>query len=128
MLEDYTSAPIDEKLRATLGFLRKVTLTPTEVTAGDVRVLLTRGVSRTAVYEALHVCFLFNLYDRLADAHLKLSEGQGAELQDAARARIPIARLLPQNAQDVAMGEQPVTAARAGLPHSCRWRRAGPLV
>jgi alkylhydroperoxidase family enzyme len=67
VLEDYTTAPIDEKLRATLGLLRKMTLEPEGLTAGDVRAVLALGVSRPAVEEALHVAFLFNVYDRLAD-------------------------------------------------------------
>ena len=67
VLDDYTTAPIDEKLRATLGLLRKMTLEPEGLTAGDVRPVLALGVSREAVAEALHVAFLFNVYDRLAD-------------------------------------------------------------
>jgi hypothetical protein len=34
----------------------------------DVRVVLRTGVSREAIQDALEVAFLFNVYDRLADA------------------------------------------------------------
>jgi len=34
----------------------------------DVRAVLETGVSRTAIEDALEVAFLFNIYDRLADA------------------------------------------------------------
>ena len=68
MLDDYTTAPIDEKLRATLGLLQKMTLEPEQLTADDVRAVLALGVSRRAVVDAMHVAFLFNVYDRLADA------------------------------------------------------------
>jgi alkylhydroperoxidase family enzyme len=68
VLDDYLTAPIDEKLRATLGLLRKMTLHPGELGADDVRPVLALGVSRQAVQDAMHVAFLFNIFDRLADA------------------------------------------------------------
>jgi alkylhydroperoxidase family enzyme len=67
VLEDYTRAPIDEKLRATLGFLKKLTLTPDELTAEDARAVLALGVSKSALADAIYVGSTFNVYDRLAD-------------------------------------------------------------
>jgi len=67
VIEDYRTAPIDEKLRATLGFLEKVTLTHEQVRPEDARVPLALGVSREALVEALDVLFVFNVMDRLAD-------------------------------------------------------------
>ncbi len=67
VLDDVDTAPIDEKLRATLLLLRKMTLTPAELTADDVRPVLALGVTKEAVAEAMNVAFLFNIYDRLAD-------------------------------------------------------------
>ena len=66
-LDDPDRAPIDEKLRATLAFLRKLTLSPDEVTPADAKALLTLGLSREAIVDAAYVCYLFNTYDRLAD-------------------------------------------------------------
>jgi alkylhydroperoxidase family enzyme len=66
-LDDEATAPIDEKLRATLRILRKMTLDPEHLTADDVRPALALGVSRQALQDAMHVAFLFNIYDRLAD-------------------------------------------------------------
>jgi alkylhydroperoxidase family enzyme len=68
VLEDHESAPISDKLRATLSFLKKLTLTPTDVGPDDIRALLDHGISREAVRDAIYVCYLFSLYDRLADA------------------------------------------------------------
>ncbi|HSQ32538.1 MAG TPA: hypothetical protein VLN49_21935 [Gemmatimonadaceae bacterium] len=68
MLADYTTAPIDEKLRAMLGLLVKFTLEHETLAADDVRAVLARGVSREAVRDAFYVAFLFNTYDRLADS------------------------------------------------------------
>lgn len=67
VLDDYTTAPIDDKLRATLGLLRKMTLEPDALGPDDMRAVLQRGVSRPALIDALYVAFLFNIYDRLAD-------------------------------------------------------------
>jgi len=67
VLEDHETAPISEKLRATLRLLRKMTLEPDALGAGDVRPVLALGVSRQAVTDAIHVAYLFNIYDRLAD-------------------------------------------------------------
>jgi alkylhydroperoxidase family enzyme len=68
VLDDFESAHIDEKLKATLRFLRKMTLDPEALTAGDARAVLATGVDREALTHAIHVAYLFNIYDRLADA------------------------------------------------------------
>ena len=68
MLDDYTTAPIDEKLRATLGLLKKMTLDHGSLEPEDVRAVMRAGVSKQAIEDALEVAFLFNVYDRLADA------------------------------------------------------------
>jgi alkylhydroperoxidase family enzyme len=67
VLDDFEAAPIDERLRATLRFLRKMTLEPDALTAEDARAVLAAGVGKAALAEAIHVAYLFNIYDRLAD-------------------------------------------------------------
>jgi alkylhydroperoxidase family enzyme len=67
VLDDYTTAPIDDKLRATLGLLKKMTLEHERLGADDVRAVMRTGVSKAAIRNALEVAFLFNIYDRLAD-------------------------------------------------------------
>jgi alkylhydroperoxidase family enzyme len=67
ILADYKTAAIDEKLRATLALLEKLTLTPDALSAADVRPVLALGVTREALVDAFYVAFLFNTYDRLAD-------------------------------------------------------------
>ena len=68
VLADWRTAPIDPKLRATLGFLEKLTLTPAEVGAADLVPLRSAGVTDEAIEDAIQVCALFNVYNRLADA------------------------------------------------------------
>lgn len=67
MLEDYRSAPISEKLKATLGFLEKLTLSPSEIRASDARALIDAGISKPAIVDAIYVAYLFNCLTRLAD-------------------------------------------------------------
>ena len=55
-------------MRATLALLEKVTLTPDRVEPADVEAVRAAGVSEQAISDALHVCFSFNLIDRLADS------------------------------------------------------------
>lgn len=68
MLADYRTAPIDEKLRAMLGFLEKLTLTPAAVTRDDAAQVRALGVSRQAMEDAIGVCAGFCTIDRVADA------------------------------------------------------------
>ena len=61
-----------------LGFLEKLTLAPESLTADDVAPLRRAGLSDAAIEDAIHVCTLFNVYDRLADAfefHIPEQEG-----------------------------------------------------
>jgi alkylhydroperoxidase family enzyme len=66
--DDWRTAPIEEPLRATLGFIEKLTLRPAELTRADADEVLTTGVSRAALVDAIHVAALFNMIVRLADS------------------------------------------------------------
>jgi hypothetical protein len=48
--------------------LKKMTLDHASLGPEDVRAVLRVGVSKQAVADAMEVAFLFNVYDRLADA------------------------------------------------------------
>lgn len=67
VLADLDSAPISEPLRATLRMLGTLTREGTLTTKG-VQAVLSAGVSRQQVEDALAVCFAFNTTNRLADA------------------------------------------------------------
>ncbi len=68
MLDDFESAAIDAKLKATLRFLRKMTLEHEALTPDDARAVFATGVEKAALVDAIHVAYLFNVYDRLADS------------------------------------------------------------
>jgi alkylhydroperoxidase family enzyme len=65
---DWRTAPIDERLRATLGFVEKLTLRPDELTPADAEAVRAQGVSEQALIDAVHVTALFNMIVRLADS------------------------------------------------------------
>ena len=88
MVDDWRSAPLDAKLRATLGFLETLTLRPDEVRPADVAPLRAAGLSDAAIEDAINVCALFNIYDRLADAlgwYLPDARGYAASAQNLMR-------------------------------------------
>jgi uncharacterized peroxidase-related enzyme len=67
VLADVETAPIEDGLKATLRMLGRLTRTGA-VSAEDMRQVLSAGVSRQQIEDALAVCAAFNTTDRLADA------------------------------------------------------------
>ena len=87
-MDDWRSAQLNARLRATLGFLEKLTLQPDEVRAADVTPLRAAGISDGAIEDAINVCALFNIYDRLADSlgwYLPDRTGYAASAQNLMR-------------------------------------------
>ena len=68
MRRDWRTASVGSPLRATLGFLEKLTLDPGSVTSADAEAVLAAGVSREALVDAIVVAALFNMITRLAEA------------------------------------------------------------
>ena len=68
VLDDWQTAPVDEKTKAMLGFLRKLTLEPFHVGTADIAPLRAAGLSDAAIEDAIHICANFNVINRLADA------------------------------------------------------------
>ncbi|HLY93070.1 MAG TPA: hypothetical protein VKQ89_07420 [Candidatus Angelobacter sp.] len=67
VLADWRAADIDSRLRATLQFLEKLTLTPEVIGPEDVKAARAAGVSDPALRQAIYLCFIFSTMDRLAD-------------------------------------------------------------
>jgi alkylhydroperoxidase family enzyme len=55
-------------VKATLGFLEKLTLSPDGVSGEDAIEVRAAGVSDAAIEQAVFVCAIFNIIDRVADA------------------------------------------------------------
>ena len=81
VLEDWRTAPVDARTRVTLAFLEKLTQQPEAVTAEDIKPMLAEGLTKTAIEDAIHVCTLFSVYDRLADSfEFHIPDARGFEM------------------------------------------------
>jgi uncharacterized peroxidase-related enzyme len=67
-LADFRAAALPESVKAALGFLEKLTLTPTEVKLEDAVAVLRAGVSPGALEDAIAVASIFGIVTRYADA------------------------------------------------------------
>jgi uncharacterized peroxidase-related enzyme len=84
-LENWRTADVEPRTRAMLAFIEKLTLTPESLTAADVVPLRQAGLTDRAIEDAIHVCTLFSVYDRLADSfRFDIPEAAGFE-QSATR-------------------------------------------
>ena len=68
MKRDWRTAPVDDRLRAALGFVEKLTLRPRELGPADADAARAAGVSDDALVDAIHVAALFSTIVRLADS------------------------------------------------------------
>ena len=68
MLEDYRSAPIDDRERALFAFIEKMNEQSNLVRRDDVDRVKAAGWSDEAVYDAITVCALFRFYNAWIDA------------------------------------------------------------
>ncbi|HEY4411780.1 MAG TPA: hypothetical protein VGN06_02170 [Gaiellaceae bacterium] len=55
-------------MRATLGFIEKLTLSPAELGPADADAVRAAGVSDDAIVDAIHISALFNMIVRMADS------------------------------------------------------------
>ncbi len=67
LMEDLDTAEIDERMRALLRYVAKLTKTPARVTPSDARAALTAGWNEQALHDAVSVCALFNFMNRFVD-------------------------------------------------------------
>jgi uncharacterized peroxidase-related enzyme len=61
-------AGLSAKLRGTLAFIEKLTLSPAQVDASDVDRAVAAGATHQALRDAVEVCAAFNVINRVADA------------------------------------------------------------
>lgn len=61
------SNAVPEKLRPVLQFVEKLTLTPTKMTERDAKEVYAAGWDEDALFDAIAVCALFNLMNRIVE-------------------------------------------------------------
>jgi len=95
MFSDSRDEHVDLGIRPVLALVRKVTLSPSKVAATDVDPIFAAGWDDRAVHDAVSICALFNLMNRLVNglgveapeaytklAAQRLAEGGYAQLLD----------------------------------------------
>ena len=68
MLENYRTAPIDDREKAMFEFIDKMNRESSRLQQGDVDKVKAAGWNEEAVYDAITVCALFNFYNKWIDA------------------------------------------------------------
>ena len=84
-IESIERAAIGEKARAMLPILEKFSLDHTSFGADDFAHARALGVTDEAIVDALHVAYLFNIINRMADA-LRFEIGSDAAFESSATA------------------------------------------
>ena len=80
LLADIRTAPIEARMKPILSYARKLTLSPTDMTAADAASVYDAAWSDDALYSTVLVTALFNFYNRLVDGvGLTLSDGYQVE-------------------------------------------------
>lgn len=69
IVQDIDSSSADEPFKPILHFVRKLTLTPVQVTKEDADRVLAAGWSEKALQDAILVCCRFNFMNRLSLGH-----------------------------------------------------------
>jgi uncharacterized peroxidase-related enzyme len=67
LLEDIATAPVRDALKPLFAYVRKLTETPSRMTAADAEAVLAAGWQERTLYDAVSVCALFNLMNRIVE-------------------------------------------------------------
>lgn len=67
LVEDVDAAPVEDRMRPVLHYVDKLTRTPARMTAADAAEVFAAGWDERALHDAVLVCGLFNLMNRVVD-------------------------------------------------------------
>jgi uncharacterized peroxidase-related enzyme len=67
LLENPEHAPIDDRMKPLLAYVKKLTYTPSRMLPADAKAVFAAAWSGQALHEAVSVCGLFNLMNRLVE-------------------------------------------------------------
>jgi len=68
VLEDYRTAPIDEREKALFAFIEKMNQQSNRIRQDDIKGLTAAGWTEESIYDAITVCALFRFYNAWIDA------------------------------------------------------------
>lgn len=67
LLSDIDTAPVDDKMKPILKYVKKLTEAPSKIVKSDADAVLAAGWSEKALYHAVSVCALFNFMNRIVE-------------------------------------------------------------
>ena len=67
LLTDVGTAPVPERMKPVLRYVGKLTRAPAKITPADAEAVLAAGWEEQALHDAVAVCALFNMMNRLVD-------------------------------------------------------------
>lgn len=67
LMADIETAPIEPKIKPVLAFAGKLTQTPARMTEADAQAVYDQGWSERALFDAIQVCGVFNLVNRMVE-------------------------------------------------------------
>ncbi len=80
VLADINAAPVEERLKPVLRYLRKLTLTPSRMVQADADAVFAAGWDEAALTDAILICCSFSFMNRLVCGHgIKLNPERVAE-------------------------------------------------
>ncbi len=84
LLDDLDGAPVDDRMKPILAYVRKLTLTPSRMTPTDAATVFAAGWTEKALHDAVSVCALFNFMNRYVEG-LGITAGPDYFKEAAAR-------------------------------------------
>ena len=69
LLDDLDTAPVDDKFKPLLAFIRKLTLTPSQMTQADADAVFDAGWDEAALHNAIAVCARMSFMNKLVEGH-----------------------------------------------------------
>jgi uncharacterized peroxidase-related enzyme len=84
LLADIGTAPVPERMKPLLEYVRKLTLTPARITSADAEAVLAAGWQEQAPHDAVAVCGLFSMMNRLVEG-LGITAGEDYFITAAGR-------------------------------------------
>ncbi len=88
LVSDIDSAPVDEKLKPILHYVRKLTHLPARLVEADAAAVFATGWSERALYDAIQICAIFNFMNRIIEGTgITFDYAQNPEIADELRNR-----------------------------------------
>ncbi len=69
LIDDIDKAPVDQKMKPILRYVRKLTLSPSKMTQADADAVFAAGWNDQALHDAVSTCALFNFMNRFVEGH-----------------------------------------------------------